>query len=272
MKFYKWYAVSLFMFVQIIAGCGGGGGGGGAIVLPPADTTAPNVISFTMPPTSSSMTVGISNFSAVDTVGVTGYMVTESATAPAASASGWFSSEPASFTFATAGTKTAYAWAKDAAGNVSTSRSAGVAITLPTTKTVTWKISSGSATQVERIGGFELTVILPVGSVVPTEIKNDSNNNPVVVPLPSAVYLSGIFQGASALSSNTFSYDNAFRELKINYPTTDNFGLGEFITIVTTVPISYTPSTNDINITLFKAFAPLTGANLPSVTATAAFN
>ena len=40
---------------------------------------------------------------------------------------------PASYTFATAGSKTLYAWAKDAAGNVSTSRSASVSITLQAT-------------------------------------------------------------------------------------------------------------------------------------------
>jgi hypothetical protein len=50
--------------------------------------------------------------------------VTESGTAPVASNPGWTVSAPGSYTFASYGSKTLYAWAKDAAGNVSTSRSA----------------------------------------------------------------------------------------------------------------------------------------------------
>ena len=101
------------------------------ITLPPAaDTTPPTVNSFNLPSTSSSLTVSITSITATDNVGVPGYTVSESATAPNASASGWVASPPSSYTFATAGTKTLYAWAKDAAGNVSASKSAQVTITL----------------------------------------------------------------------------------------------------------------------------------------------
>jgi predicted CxxxxCH...CXXCH cytochrome family protein len=98
-----------------------------------ADTTAPTVTAFTMPATATSTTVSVSSFTATDNVGVTGYLITESATAPAAGAAGWTATAPTSFTFAGSGARTAYAWAKDAAGNVSASRSAGVTITLPDT-------------------------------------------------------------------------------------------------------------------------------------------
>jgi hypothetical protein len=99
------------------------------ITLP--DVAAPTLSSFTMPTTSASLTVPISGIVATDTIGVTGYMITESAMTPAASAAGWNTSAPTSFTFTAEGSKTAYAWAKDAAGNVSASRSATVTITLP---------------------------------------------------------------------------------------------------------------------------------------------
>ncbi|MDD2735673.1 MAG: hypothetical protein PHF56_17185, partial [Desulfuromonadaceae bacterium] len=98
-----------------------------------ADTTAPLLGSFSLPVTAASLTVPVSGLTASDSIGVTGYLITESATAPAASASGWSASAPASFTFASAGTKTAYAWAKDAAGNVSASRAATTTITLADT-------------------------------------------------------------------------------------------------------------------------------------------
>ncbi len=99
----------------------------------PSDTTPPTVNAFTIPPTATSLPVSITSFTATDDVGVTGYLVNESATTPAASAAGWSATAPTSYTFTTAGTKTLYAWAKDAAGNVSTSLSASVTITIDTT-------------------------------------------------------------------------------------------------------------------------------------------
>jgi len=100
---------------------------------PLADTTPPTVLGFTIPATSFSLTVSITTFAATDNIGVTGYIVTESATAPVASATGWTTSAPTSYVFTSAGAKTLYAWAKDAAGNVSASRSASVTISLSPT-------------------------------------------------------------------------------------------------------------------------------------------
>jgi len=95
------------------------------------DTLLPTVNGFTMPATATSLTVAISSFTATDNIGINGYLISESAGTPAAGASGWSASAPTAFTFATAGSKTVYAWVKDAAGNVSASRSAAVTITLP---------------------------------------------------------------------------------------------------------------------------------------------
>ncbi len=93
------------------------------------DTIPPTITAFTVPPTASSLTVAISEFTATDNVWVTGYLVNESSTAPLATASGWSSTVQTSYAFSTAGNKTLYAWAKDAAGNVSASMSASVVIT-----------------------------------------------------------------------------------------------------------------------------------------------
>ena len=95
----------------------------------PNDTTAPTVTAFTIPATSTSLTVLVSSFTATDNVGVNGYLLTESSTTPSATASGWSATAPGSYTFATAGSKTLYAWARDAAGNVSASRNAAVVVT-----------------------------------------------------------------------------------------------------------------------------------------------
>jgi len=100
---------------------------------PVPDTTKPVVTAFTMPSTAASLSVDITSLTATDAVGVTGYLVTETSTIPSAGTAGWTATAPAKFTFSAAGSKTAYAWAKDAAGNVSASRSASVTITVKVT-------------------------------------------------------------------------------------------------------------------------------------------
>ena len=143
------------------------------ITLP--DTTAPTVTGFTIPATASSLVVSISTFTATDTVGVTGYMVTESATAPVASATGWSGTVPTSYSFTTAGSKTLYAWAKDPAGNVSTSRSASVTITLPPTADTTpptinsFTILSASSSLTVPISSFSVTDNMGVTGYMVTE-------------------------------------------------------------------------------------------------------
>ena len=106
------------------------------VTLP--DTTPPTVTVFAVPATSSSLTISITTLTATDNIAVSGYMVNESAAVPSASATGWSASASTSYTFTTAGSKTLYAWAKDAAGNVSASRSASTVVSLPPT------ISSGT--------------------------------------------------------------------------------------------------------------------------------
>lgn len=121
-----------------------------AFTIAAGDVTPPTVTAFAIPATSTSLTVPVSAFTATDGVGVTGYLISESATAPAASAAGWSGSAPSSFTFSAAGTRTAHAWARDAAGNVSSSRSAPVVITLdsiaPVVGLFTIPATSGSLT------------------------------------------------------------------------------------------------------------------------------
>jgi hypothetical protein len=103
------------------------------VANPVPDTAAPTVTSFAIPASATSLSVSITVFSATDNIGVTGYMLTESASAPAAGAAGWSASAPVVYAFASEGSKTLYAWAKDAAGNVSAAKSASVTIALPDT-------------------------------------------------------------------------------------------------------------------------------------------
>jgi hypothetical protein len=127
-----------------------------ASVAPPADTVAP-VVTFTLPATATSLTVA-SSFSATDNVSVTGYLINKIATPPAASAAGWTTTAPASVT-AVAGSNTFYAWAKDAANNVSAVKSATVVVTLPDTvaPVVTFSLPATATNLTILVSSFSAT-------------------------------------------------------------------------------------------------------------------
>lgn len=113
-----------------------------------ADTSAPLVSAFSIPSSSSSLTIPILSFNASDDNAITGYKLTESPIAPLASDSGWVSTIPTDYSFSQEGTMTLYAWAKDSAGNVSDSKYATINIILsdlsPTYSEYLFEESSGT--------------------------------------------------------------------------------------------------------------------------------
>src|SRR6185295_18853102 len=62
------------------------------------DTSAPTVSSFAATSPSASLNIPITAFTASDAGGVTGYLITTSATPPSAGASGWAASAPPTYT------------------------------------------------------------------------------------------------------------------------------------------------------------------------------
>jgi len=135
----------------------------------------------------------------------------------------------------------------------------GGSSTAPSTKTATLKLSTQSINSGDLISGFDLKLTLPVVSALPI----DASGN----PLPGMVHLSGKFAGAVSIPSQGISYNSALRELTVIYSSADSYSLGEFITVLMVVPVSYVPNMSDINITLFTAGAPITGNPMPTVTA-----
>jgi hypothetical protein len=121
---------------------------------------------------------------------VTGYLITESATAPTAGAAGWSASAPNSFTFSAAGSKTAYAWAKDAAGNVSAAKSTSVSITLPdaTVPTVSVSAPANNAT---------------VNGTV--SVSANANDNVGVTKVE--FYVNSVLKATSTMAPYGFSWD-----------------------------------------------------------------
>ena len=126
-----------------------------------------------------------------------------------------------------------------------------------TTKTATLKFYSQSTNSGDTLSGFDLTVTLPTGSVIST----DANG----VPLSSAVYLSG--NSAGYLFA---SYDSTLRKLSANSGNSSSYALGEFITILVTVPSSYVPKMSDITYS-FTAWGLPAGTPIPTITATGTF-
>jgi len=118
---------------------------------PSSDTTLPVISAFTIPTTSSSLSISGITLIASDNTSVTGYKLTETSTKPLAGDAGWSASSPTTYSFSSQGTKTVYAWAKDAAGNVSNyaTDSAVITITTPTLtpeySTYSFGESSGTA-------------------------------------------------------------------------------------------------------------------------------
>lgn len=114
------------------------------------DTVKPVVTSFTIPATSTSLTVPITTFTATDNTGVEGYKLTQSSNTPAFNAGGWSFTAPTNYVFTNPGTKTLYAWAKDASGNVSLSVVQQVVVgntdTTPPTITITLPQTSTTLT------------------------------------------------------------------------------------------------------------------------------
>jgi membrane-bound inhibitor of C-type lysozyme len=215
------------------------------VTIAVVDITAP-IVTFTLPATATSLTVPAS-FTATDNVAVTGYLINKSATAPAATATGWTGTAPTSVT-AIAGSNTFYAWAKDAAGNVSAVKSATVVVTISTADTtpptlnvsalangsftnkVTLNISgnasdagglksvtvNGQAAVVNADGSFSTALTLVVGANTITVVATDQAGN-------------------KTTNSRTVTYDPTAPVLTVSAPADNSTSVQSFVTVSGTV-------------------------------------
>ncbi len=97
----------------------------------PADTTPPTITAFTLPATSGTLGFAVSSFLATDDVDVTGYCITAEDVATNCI---WSDTPPTTITLADGtlnGLYTLYAFAKDAANNVSTGVSVSITLARP---------------------------------------------------------------------------------------------------------------------------------------------
>lgn len=168
-------------------GSSSGGGGGGSSS---SDTTRPIISSFDIASTSSTLSVSIDSFVATDNKSVTGYLISESSSTPNKNDVAWVSSVPTTYTFSTEGSKVIYAWAKDDAGNISTSVSDSTVITLtslPTVPTAPTSVSASSGnaqavitfTSPSSSGGSPITSYVVTSS--PGSITASGSASPIIV-------------------------------------------------------------------------------------------
>ena len=251
------------------------------ITLP--DTVAPVVTAFTIPASSSTQTVSISNFSATDNVAVTGYLVTESATPPAPGAAGWSASAPSSYTVAgsipqgVATSKTLYAWAKDAAGNVSAVLSKTVVITLNgPTLTFTSTLADGTSTKnpaltlagsVTGNGSPVASLTLSQNGAAPAAVAFDPNTGAFSTPIVLATGANTLVTvatdqtGSATTDTRVITLNPNLADLNVTAPASPSFIKTSMVTVTGSVGA---PQTTTVTIALNGAAAvvvPLTGDN-----------
>ena len=263
-------------------------------VAAPADTTAPVVSAFTLPTTATSLTVSVSSFTATDNVAVTGYLVTTSATAPAVTATGWTVGAPSSVTASAAGSTTFYAWAKDAAGNVSSAMSASVTITLPdttapvvsaftlpaTATSLTVPVSSFIATDNVAVTGYLVTTSATAPAATATGWTTSAPSSVTASAAGSTTF----YAWAKDAAGNVSSAKSATVSITLpdaTAPVVNAFTLPATATSLT-VPVSSFTATDNVAVTGYlvttSATAPAAGGtgwttSAPSsVTASAAGN
>jgi hypothetical protein len=99
-----------------------------AMAMVNVDLQVPVVSQFGVPAQVTGSTIPISQLQATDNIAVTGYLISEVKTPPALNAQGWQNAAPSGYNTAKTGPVTLYAWARDAAGNISTAKSASTTV------------------------------------------------------------------------------------------------------------------------------------------------
>ncbi len=229
------------------------------LTITATDVTPPVVTSFTIPTLSASTTVPVTAFTATDDIGVTEFLITETSSTPSLSNSNWTSSTPAFFIFGGSGTRTAYAWARDAAGNISQNISATIAVdssppsvpqslsatsTFPSSVDLSW----ASSTDVIGVAGYQ---VFRNG----IQIASSTGASYIDTGLtPSTTYSYNItaYNDASLVSGDSASAN--VTTLSDTTPPSVPAGLTAAATSSIEVVLSWTPSTDNVGVSGYQIF------------------
>jgi hypothetical protein len=164
------------------------------------DNAKPVVSAFTVAPFVNTLVIPVTAFTATDSTGVTGYLITGTATVPALAAA-WSATAPVSFTVATAGAKALYAWTRDQAGNVSLAKIASSTVDITKPVVTAFTLPASVTTLTVPVTSFTVTDNVAMGAYQITE----SSSAPAVgdINWKSAKPTSYVFGGGTANGAKT---------------------------------------------------------------------
>ncbi len=196
------------------------------------DAIPPTVTGFTATTPSSSKNIPVTAFTADDGsgvgVGISGYMITQSATPPSVGDANWSGTPPATYTVASDGSYTLYPWAKDDAGNVSalfgsprtvvvdtipptvtiSSTGTGPTNTSPIPVTVTFsEVVTGFTGSDVVIGNGALDLVTAVSGTTYTFNVAPTNNGAVTIDIAAGVAQDAAGNGNTAATQFSRIYD-----------------------------------------------------------------
>lgn len=127
--------------------------------------TIPIVNTFTAASFSASLNISITEFTASDDEGVTGYLITQSSVSPSANDAGWAAAPPTIYLASAEGTYTLYPWAKDATGYISSVVASPITVTVsfPTATPTATATATPTATPYPNVlvDGFDAAALSP---------------------------------------------------------------------------------------------------------------
>ena len=163
--------------------------------IPAKDTRVPNVSAFNIPTTSTSLTVSVLTFTATDNIAVTQYCLNESNS----SASCVWGEKPTTYTFSLDGIRRLYAFARDAAGNISVGRSDSITIKLPATTPICSSFNySEWSTCTNNLQTRTVNSSTPTGCVGGTPLLTQSC-------IPEATSTAAVLDGESVIMATSFN-------------------------------------------------------------------
>lgn len=184
-----------------------------------SDTAPPTITEFTLPATTETLVFAINSFNATDAVGVTGYCI---AAEDAATNCIWNNTPPTSITLADGtlnGQYTLYAFAKDAANNVSTGVSATIVLNRPQLSVTLASANGGSGAVTSNPAGIACNSGTCSSSI-------DQGTSVTLTAVPDSLSLFGGWTGCvSATSSCSVTMD-------ANKAITASFGLAPKVVIL----------------------------------------
>ena len=152
------------------------------------DVEKPIIWTFTGPSITPTAEISI-RVTGLDNIGITHWLVNESSDLPAVEDPAWSVTKPDTYTFASEGAYTLYAWAKDAAGNISDSRSLFVTFEVPILSTyfAIGESTSPSAVAIGDVNNDGLNDIVATNEealLVFTQSRAGGYDAPVFYPHP----------------------------------------------------------------------------------------